>query len=83
MRGSDAVTGSLFSYVDLEDRVPASHPLRVIREVVNEAQDGGFRQVKIVLQGSAKSHTVRTRTGYYARGAAPSRTPTPPSSQLR
>lgn len=36
MRGSDAVTGSLFSYVDLEDRVPASHPLRVIREVVNE-----------------------------------------------
>ena len=35
MRGSDAVTGSLFSYVDLEDRVPASHPLRVIREVVN------------------------------------------------
>src|ERR1700741_4838707 len=36
MRGSDAVTGSLFSYVDLEDRVPANHPLRVIREVVNE-----------------------------------------------
>ena len=36
MRGSDAVTGSLFSYVDLEDRVPASHPLRVIRKVVNE-----------------------------------------------
>ena len=36
MRGSDAVTGSLFSYVDLEDRVPAKHPLRVIREVVNE-----------------------------------------------
>ena len=36
MRGSDAVTGSLFSYVDLEDRVPARHPLRVIREVVNE-----------------------------------------------
>jgi transposase len=36
MRGSDAVTGTLFSYVDLEERVPASHPLRVIREVVNE-----------------------------------------------
>ena len=36
MRGSDGVTGSLFSYVDLEDRVPANHPLRVIREVVNE-----------------------------------------------
>ena len=28
MRGSDARTGELFSYVDLEDRVPAKHPLR-------------------------------------------------------
>lgn len=36
MRGSDAVTGSLFSYVDLEARVPSRHPLRLIREVVNE-----------------------------------------------
>ena len=36
MRGSDAVTGALFSYLDLEDRVPADHPLRVIRAVVNE-----------------------------------------------
>jgi len=36
MRGSDAVSGALFSYVDLEARVPARHPLRMIREVVNE-----------------------------------------------
>jgi transposase len=35
MRGSDAVAGSLFSYVDLEKRVRADHPLRVIRSVVN------------------------------------------------
>jgi transposase len=45
MRGSDAVTGSMFSYVDLEDRVPAKHPLRTIRAVVNEvllALDGEF-----------------------------------------
>ena len=37
MRGSDEATGSLFSYVDLEDRVPARHPLRKIRAVVNDA----------------------------------------------
>src|ERR671930_1693130 len=37
MRGSDTTTGSLFSYVDLEHRVPARHPLRLIRAVVNEA----------------------------------------------
>jgi transposase len=36
MRGSDKRTGSLFSYVDLEDRVPAKHPLRLIRRIVND-----------------------------------------------
>ena len=37
MRGSDERSGALFSYVDLEARVPASHPLRTIRVIVNEA----------------------------------------------
>jgi transposase len=37
MRGSDERTGSLFSFVDLEDRVPARHPLRKIRQIVNDA----------------------------------------------
>ena len=37
MRGTDGVSGSLFSYVDLEARIPARHPLRKIRQVVNEA----------------------------------------------
>ncbi|WP_043364489.1 IS5 family transposase [Belnapia sp. F-4-1] len=35
MQGSDAVAGSLFSYVDLEKRVRADHLLRVIRGIVN------------------------------------------------
>jgi transposase len=35
MRGSDAVAGSLFSYVDMEKRVRVDHPLRVIRGIVN------------------------------------------------
>ena len=45
MRGPDERSGSLFSYVDLEARVGADHPLRVIRTVVNEALstlDGEF-----------------------------------------
>ncbi len=37
MRGSDEQNGALFSYVNLEDRVPARHPLRVIRQIVNSA----------------------------------------------
>ena len=32
MRGSDEQSGSLFSYVDLETRVPKDHPLRAIRD---------------------------------------------------
>ena len=34
MRGSDQRSGSLFSYVDLEARVRADHPLRPIRAIV-------------------------------------------------
>ncbi len=37
MRGSDESTGALFSYVDLESRVRVDHPLRAIRDLVNEA----------------------------------------------
>ena len=37
MRGGDERSGELFSYVDLEKRVRADHPLRAIRVVVNEA----------------------------------------------
>jgi len=37
MRGTDETSGSLFSYVDLEERIPERHPLRKIRQVVNDA----------------------------------------------
>ena len=37
MRGDDGICGSLFSYIDLEKRVRADHPLRVIRQIVNAA----------------------------------------------
>jgi transposase len=37
MRGSDKQTGSLFSYVNLEERVPPRHPLRKIKAVVDAA----------------------------------------------
>lgn len=40
MRGEDRRSGSLFSYVDLEARVPAQHPLRAIREIVNASLAG-------------------------------------------
>jgi transposase len=45
MRGSDMRTGELFSYVNIEQRVPTNHPLRLIRRIVNDvlaALDGEF-----------------------------------------
>ena len=56
MRGSDATSGSLFSYVDLEARVPAKHPLRVIREIVNDVLaglDAEFRRGSTTASGRA------------------------------
>lgn len=37
MRGADEMSRSLVSYVDLEGRIPARHPLRKVRQVVNDA----------------------------------------------
>ena len=37
MRGADGDSGALFSYVSCEARVPADHPLRPIRAIVDEA----------------------------------------------
>jgi transposase len=37
MRGNDQQQGAVFSYVSLEQRVPADHPLRKIRAMVDEA----------------------------------------------
>lgn len=37
VRGSGKVAGSQFSYVDLEQTIPARHPPRSIRSVVNDA----------------------------------------------
>jgi transposase len=39
MRGADEQSGSMFSYVSLEDRVPADHPLRAIRQITDRALD--------------------------------------------
>src|SRR3984893_4685296 len=37
MRGMDVQQGGLFSYVSLEGRIPAEHPLRDVRALLDEA----------------------------------------------
>lgn len=36
MAGTDETSGSLFNDVDLERRIPVRHPMRKIRQVVND-----------------------------------------------
>ena len=40
MRGEDRTSGALFFYVDAEARIPAKHPLRTMRRLVNAALEG-------------------------------------------
>ncbi|MEO8032122.1 MAG: transposase, partial [Gemmatimonadota bacterium] len=56
MRGADLPQDALFSYVSCEARVPADHPLRVLRGLV----DGALREL------SPRFDTL------YARGGRPS-----------
>jgi len=35
MRGSDSRQGALFSFVDLDSRIPAKHPIRKLRQIVD------------------------------------------------
>lgn len=37
MRGADERSGSMFSYVSLEERVPPDHPLRTVRRITDRA----------------------------------------------
>ena len=56
MRGDDQQQSGMFSYVSLEDRVPQDHPLRRIREAVDQ-----------ILRGMAKDFD-----GMYAKTGRPS-----------
>ena len=48
MRGDDVQQGGMFSYVSLESRVPADHPLRGIKRLLDEALKGMSRDFERV-----------------------------------
>ncbi len=57
MRGTDEASEALFSYVDLEERVPAKHPLCLIRRIVNDALPRYARERQIQLKSRGKGQT--------------------------
>jgi transposase len=61
MRGSDAASGALFSYVDMEARVPATHPLRTIRTIVNEVLDALDTEFEVLYEGTGRQSVAPER----------------------
>jgi len=54
MRGTDVQQGGMFSYVSLEARVPSSHPLRVIKMLLDEALAGMSRDFERVYAAEGR-----------------------------
>jgi transposase len=61
MRGSDRTSGSLFSYVDLEARVPARHSLRTIRTLVNEVLTSLDAEFERLYEGTGRQSVAPER----------------------
>ena len=61
MRGSDAASGALFSYVDMEVRVPATHPLRTIRTIVNEVLAALDTEFEALYEGTGRQSVAPER----------------------
>ena len=56
MRGADVDQGGLFSYVSMEQRVPATHPLRRVRVLLDEALDSMSRDFdRVYAEGGRDS----------------------------
>jgi transposase len=61
MRGSDKASGSLFSYVDLEQRVPPKHPLRVIKAIVDDALASLDAEFERLYEGTGRQSIAPER----------------------
>ncbi len=53
MRGQQERTEHLLSYISPEDRIPASHPLRQMRRVADQANDQGRLKARHKAAGAA------------------------------
>jgi transposase len=53
--------GALFSYVDMEARVPATHPLRTIRTIVNEVLTALDTEFEALYEGIGRQSVAPER----------------------
>ena len=59
MRGSDQPQTSMFSYLSVEDQIPATHRLRTIQALVNPV-------LANMSRGERKAFSIRIRTHSFA-----------------
>jgi hypothetical protein len=59
MRGTDRRSGELFSYIDLEARVRADHPLRSIRAIADEALGTLSKDFAALYSGMGRRSRLR------------------------
>lgn len=61
MRGTDVDQGGLFSYVSMEKRVPAEHPLRRVRALLDEALKSMSRDFERVYASGGRESVAPER----------------------
>ena len=61
MRGTDVDQGGLFSYVSMEERVPAGHPLRRVRALLDEALKSMSRDFERVYASGGRESVAPER----------------------
>ena len=66
MRGEDQRSEGFFSYVRLDTRIPADHPLRAIRALADEALSGLSRKFDRLYSGATADRRSR-RSGCCGR----------------
>jgi transposase len=54
MRGFDIQQSAMFSYMSPEQRVPANHPLRPVREMVDQALKGLSRKLNKIYSATGR-----------------------------
>jgi transposase len=54
MRGDERVQGGMFSYVSLEQRVPAEHPLRAVRKITDDVLGSLSAEFDALYAGSGR-----------------------------
>lgn len=61
MRGTDARSGSLFSYVDLEQRGTTKHPLRVIKALADDVLASLDAEFERLYEGTGRQSIAPER----------------------